>query len=487
MLHTMIAKTPHRNTIRALGLVALAVAVAAQIAAAGEETDQQGIIKPVTRTWIPAKAGEGPGRNLDFGADLRVRYLDTDNVLDLGLGLDQDPMRQFFRIRSRFWLRYNFSPTTSAYLRLNNESRVYLECESCDSELDEIIFENLYVEADQLLGVPLAARLGRQDLFYGAGFLICDGGPLDGTRTSYVNGILLTGSVPLWDFDAFAAWNPEDDQYLPRVNNKYTALIEHDEFVTGLLLRRRVDAQRSFRYSFEPYYVFKEESDSGGTSRIHTIGARIGFPLMMTRVSAEFAYQGGRPAQVILPERSLAQRPDTLITQTISAIGGELKVDLDLDWPMPWRVAGGYIYLSGDDPKTLGKFEAWNPVLSRWPKWSELYIYTLSLEKDVQAMQQSIAYWQNFESSWIGVTMHPEKRLKLEGRYMWLGADESVFYSSRLGGHTRRGDLYIAKLSWNLTNILAGHLLLERFVPGDFYPAEADDATFIRIELSRAF
>jgi hypothetical protein len=208
---------------------------------------------------------------------------------------------------------------------------------------------------------------------------------------------------------------------------------------------------------------------------------------MMTRVSAEFAYQGGRPAQIILPEGSMAQRPDTLITQTISAIGGELKVDLDLDWPVPWRVTGGYIYLSGDDPKTLGKFEAWNPVLSRWPKWSELYIYTLSLEKDVQPMQQTIAFWQNFESSWIGVTMHPEKRLKLEGRYMWLGADESVFYSSRLGGHTRRGDLYIAKLSWNLTNILAGHLLLERFVPGDFYPAKADDATFIRIELSRAF
>jgi hypothetical protein len=465
MLHTMILNMLDSDRLPGIAIAALVIVLATQAAIAGDTTS----------------------RPIDYGAHLRFRYVDTDRVTDLGLGSDPDPVRRFFRIRSRFWLRYSLSPTTSAYVKLNNESRIYLECESCDSEFDEVIFENLYVEANRLLGLPLGARVGRQDLFYGDGFLICDGGPLDGSRTAYVNGLVLSGSIPLWDFDIFAVNNPDRDEYLPRVNNKYRKLIEHDEFVAGLMLRRKVDAERAFPYSFEPYYLFKEESDSEGESRIHTVGARLGFPVMMTRLSGEFAYQGGRPAHVILPEGSLAQRPDTLITQTISAIGGNLTVDLDLDWPMPWKVTGGYIYLSGDDPKTLGKFEAWNPVLSRWPKWSELFIYTLLLEQDIQPMRQGIAHWQNLESPWIGFVMHPDPSIKIEGRYMWLGADESVFYSPRLGGHTRRGDLYIAKLSWDLKDIAGGHLLFERFVPGDFYAVEAGDATFIRLELSRSF
>jgi hypothetical protein len=477
----------YSDILRALAIATLALMLVGQIATAEDSGGDGSVIDPVTETWIPSSSDENPSGQIDYGAHLRVRYVYTDNVLDLGLGSDPDPLRRFFRIRSRLWLRYRFSPTTSAYVRLNNESRAYLECESCDSEFDEIIFENFYIEADRPFGLPLGVRLGRQDLFYGEGFIICDGGPLDGSRTGYVNGVLVSASVPLWDLDAFAVWNRDRDEYLPRINNKYTDLIEHDEFLTGLMLRRRVSGERSFNYSFEPYYVFKEESDTTGTSRIHTAGARVGFPVMMTRISAEFAYQGGTPAQIVIPEMSAVQRPDTMITQTISAFGGKLTALLDLQWPVPWTLTGGYIYLSGDEPKTLGKFEAWNPVLGRWPIWSDLYIYTLFLEKDAQAMQQGIAYWQNFESSWIGFEMRPTPNLKAEGRYMWLGADESVFYNPKLSGHTRRGDLYIGKLSWDFTNILGGHLLVERFVPGDFYLTRASNATFIRLELSRAF
>ena len=193
----MILNMPHSARSWAVAIAVLALVLPTQIAMGGGPGGRQTLPRPLTRTWLPPAAGDTTGRNIDYGGELRVRYVDTDKVTDLGLGTDPDPVRQFFRIRSRFWLRYRFSPTTSAYVRINNESRVYLECESCDSQFDEVIFENLYVEANQLLGLPLGARLGRQDLFYGDGFLVCDGGPLDGSRTAYVNGLVLSGSIPL--------------------------------------------------------------------------------------------------------------------------------------------------------------------------------------------------------------------------------------------------------------------------------------------------
>jgi hypothetical protein len=488
MLHTMNLKCSAASHITgAISLAAFIVLSITSIAPADEGASQHAAIDPLTRTWTIQPYKEGPYPLLDYGGHLRIRYASHKNVTDLGLCSDPDPVREFFRIRSRLWLKYAFSPTTRAYARLANESRIYLTCESCDTYFDEVIFENLYVEFTDLFGLPLGARLGRQDLFYGDGFLICDGGPLDGSRTGYVNGALLSGSIPLWSYDIFTAYNPEMDEYLPRINNRYTRLIEHDEFLVGLLLRRRNEDGGSPRYAFEPYYVFKEESASGRESQIHTIGTRIGFGLLGTRVSMEFAYQGGRPAQIYLPDESLAQRPDTLITQTISALGGNVRMDLGLSRPVPSTISGGFIFLSGDDPKTLGKFEGWNPMLGRWPNWSELYVYTLLMEDDVQPMKQGVAYWQNLKAPFIGIDVIPHNGFRLQARYLWLGADESVFYNHKIGGHTHRGHLYTARLSWVFPRLLDGHLLLERFTPGDFYPVEAEDATFFRLEVSRSF
>jgi hypothetical protein len=452
-------------------------------------------VEPLTKTWIPAESDTAAYPSLGFGAAIRARYVDLSHALSLGDTTDHAPRRRFLRLRSQFWLEYRLSARTRAYMRLNNESRKYFEPDAFESRFDEIIFENLYAEFTGLFGLPVGIRIGRQDLFYGDGFVICDGGALDGSRTTYVNGVLLTSRIPLWSFDTFMAWDPKRDKYLPRINNRYTQLLETDEFLAGLFLRRLASGDVPLRYTFEPYYIYKTESAPDCTATIHTFGARVTFPIYGALVLGEFAYQGGRAPESNVDEESTVQRPRLEGPQSISAFGGWARIQAGINSPVPVRVTGGYIYLSGDDRTTRNKYEGWNPILGRWPLWSELYIYTLVMEKDAHPMRQGIAYWQNMESPYAELEVRPYPTIALTGRYMWLYANEPVFADPKAGFSTKRGDLMSLRGSWTWWRGLAGHVLYERFWPGSFYdalprtlyPEGAKQARFFRVELRKAF
>jgi hypothetical protein len=466
-----------------------------RICIAQDDTGRRAGFEPLTKTWVSQRPGTGNYPEFDFGGSVRLRYVDFENAISLGDTSDPFSHWRFLRLRSRLWFDYRFSPTTRAYLRLNNESRKYFDPEALDSRFDEIIFENLYLEITDLFGLPVGTRIGRQDLFYGDGFVICDGGALDGSRTSYVNALLLSSSIPLWSFDMFVASNPEKDEYLPRINNRYNRLLEIDEFVAGLFLRRRPSDGAPLRYTFEPYYVYKTESAPDSTSRVHTFGACVTFPLYRFKASAEFAYQGGKAPESNLENASIVQRPQIEGPQSISAFGGWARLAMSITSPVPVQVTGGYVYLSGDDRTTRNKYEGWNPVLGRWPLWSELYIYTLLMERDAHPMRQSIAYWQNLDMPYIQVRVQPHRAIDLEGKYLWMYADEAVFADPRADLSTKRGDLISIRAGWRLFKGLGGHVLYEKFRPGSFYdtlpvelyPDGAADAEFFRIELHGSF
>ncbi len=439
--------------------------------------------KPVTRTWDMRKPLL-PKNSMAIGGDIRIRYERIDKAFDLGL--NREPLRDFFRIRPTFWFSYGISQNTQVYVRLRSESRIYIsDCPKCKSQLDEIIFDNLYIETRKLAGLPIYARIGRQDLFYGKGLLICDGGPLDGSRTAYVNGILVSSRIPLWDFDFFTLYNPRSDQFLPRINNKYTKMIENDELIVGIFLRRVGEQRREAATELEPYWIYKQESGNGKVSTVSTIGARLGFSSKRsTSLGFELAYQFGNPVDIILPEETKIAPPETTMVSYISAFALTADIAQSFKRPIPWSLRVGYINLSGDDRKTAGKFEGWNPVLARWPRWSELLILTSILERDIQPMGNGVAYWQNLRSPLVGITISPHELIRFDANYMWLDAASSIFFEPQIGGHRHRGELITALLTLQTKRAINAHILLERFHPGDFYPSGATSATFFRVEVS---
>jgi hypothetical protein len=441
---------------------------------------------PLTKTWAfdidPDREVPGFG----FEGSLRIRYVDFENVL--ALGDEPDPRRRFFRIRTKLGGEWWVSTGWRLFARINNESRSYLKCETCESKFDEVIVENLFFEFTNQEGNPLGLRLGRQDLFYGDGFVICDGTPLDGSRTSYVNGILLTTAIPGWSFDLFAAWNREKEEWLPRTNNQYRALLEYDEFVGGLYVRGFNPDETPKSYTIDYYYVFKQEETSERFATINTFGSRFSGALGRVRIAGEVAYQGGKAPE----SKFVAASPELAGPQSIAAFGGQVTAALHPSARLPLDLLGGYVHLTGDNPFTRNKFEGWNPVMGRWPKWSELYIYTLTMEARVQPMGQGVAFWRNFRAPHIGMVIAPLPEITLEARHMWMRADRSIPFDPEVAPQAEperpkdRGSLLVLKLAWTprVTLPITGHILYERFDPGAYYGPGAQTASFFRLELS---
>jgi hypothetical protein len=142
----------------------------------------------------------------------------------------------------------------------------------------------------------------------------------------------------------------------------------------------------------------------------------------------------------------------------------------------------GWVGLSGDDPATGAK-EGWDPLFSRWPKWSELYVYSLVPEAGV-------ATWSNLRLFEATVQGRPHARLGLRGSLSWLRAFHPAGQGSAYGSGSGpvfapgagRGRLAELRADLDLAEGWQGHILYERLDPGTFYAGQ-DSGRFFRVEL----
>jgi hypothetical protein len=160
-------------------------------------------------------------------------------------------------------------------------------------------------------------------------------------------------------------------------------------------------------------------------------------------------------------------------------------LDIESRWeanrvlPFLRQVAGGLVFLSGDDPGS-GGWEGWVPPFSRWPAWSESYIFTLAADNDGR-----LAEWTNFVSLYGRLELELTERLDLSLGVQRLLAPQasSGTWDMAQGGGRVRGNLWVFRLGFMFSDHLAGHLLYEGFSPGDYYLGEADGYSFLRLEL----
>lgn len=409
---------------------------------------------------VPAAADS----RLELGFEERVRSENWDDVTDFD-GRVADARHQL-RFRTRLWGKLDLGSRLEAMLGLNNESRRIFTPDQ-PMKLDEIIFETFYV--DYRFGERLRARLGRQDIRRGDGFLILDGGPLDGSRTMYVNALAVTWSPGASRLELVGISDPSRDRYLPVINSQDRFLIETDEHALGLYFT----AGGIPATGLEGYYFHKWETGDNrkpsspayqADRRLHTLGARA------TRefgcgwsAHAEAAGQAGR------------QGADT----ELLAWGAQATLRKSLAVTARPTLAVGCIGLSGDDPATA-KVEGWDPLFSRWPKWSEAYIYT-------QITEKGPAYWTNWSALRAEVTGSPAGWLDLRATYYRMGAfhpwpGDSALYAA---GKTR-GDLFEARADVKVGKAWRGHVMGEWITPGGFY-ASRDGAWWLRCEVTYTF
>jgi hypothetical protein len=239
--------------------------------------------------------------------------------------------------------------------------------------------------------------------------------------------------------------------------------VEQPEEGIGVYFKGKIGDIDLHLYYIKKNIYLDEGNPIADESGIDTLGTRIVLPLAeVFDITFEGALQSGWMA-----ERDRA------------AIGGYFHLDYRTGKSIPLlsTITIGGIYLSGDD-QTTDEYEAWDPLFSRWPKWSESYIYTLIKESRV-------AYWSNLTSLYTTLKFKIIEDADLIMSYHHLGAAQADLREISFpgGNGTVRGDLLISKLIVKITDYLTGHILWEGFKPGDFYSDDFNGYNWFRFEL----
>jgi hypothetical protein len=435
---------------------------------------------------------------IKYGGAERMRYEYWGNWLDMdNCQLDT---RSFFRFKTSLWGQMDVDQDFTLYAKLTNEFKAYTYFGGATSsapdktadkkgyrfDINEVVFDNLYADMKGFMGLPVDLRLGRQDFLgtYGEGFLIMDGTPQDGSRTFYFNAAKATWHMDdTRDLDFIYINNPRDEEVLPVINrlmvpsaatprlDKAPQLLNTTDEEAGVLYFK--DKSMKDKY-LEAYYIYKTEAAEGGgtgyqsqSGDLNTIGAftKCNFSPFTIRKQAavQFGDYGGN---------------DRI------AYGGYGFLDRDFkDAKFSPRLSAGILYLSGDK-KSSDRNEGWDPLFSRWPWMSELYVLTMAGETGV------LGYWTNMQIYRLELALNTTKKTKLSLNCNYLRANAQVAATSvgaRFSGTSKeRGWLPQIRFDYKISDNITTCLLGEYLQPGDFY-TDNDPATFLRTEVQIKF
>jgi hypothetical protein len=463
-------------------------------------TDVESSKKAAEQAKPVVEQPSGIASTTSVGGDIRWRGEMFDNVWDFN---DDDPSElddswEYNRIRTRVWLDAKPIENVAGYVRLTNEYKpgdVDYESFSNASSVNDtkdIAIDNAYIEVSNILDQNLRLRLGRQDIVFGEGFVFLDGTPYDGSETIAFDAIRLTYTLE----DS----GTSIDLVQAKTSEGVGPALADDEEVSALYITGDWIKGENFSMKFEPYVLYRNRNYVG-TYRVppDTLAVESTQPKLWTampglRVSgkiydnftyaAELAYQFGELEDY--------------------GPGGE---DVDRDawggyaWGMytfaetEWEpsIKAGFTYLSGDEKTSAGvdtgDFEGWDSFYAEWPKFSELYIYSVwDPMPQAAGVDPDMGAYTNMYMPEVKVTVNPTEKLRLSLRCLYYWAVEDDLAGD--GDTFKRGDgrglnpQLMAEYQFN--KFLSGYLLGDYFEPGDFYDEE-DAAYFLRAEMMLKF
>jgi hypothetical protein len=407
---------------------------------------------------VPASAEDKPAPRLKLIFVERFRFEAWDNAANLDDAAGDN--FGYTRNRTTLGLRWLAAKNIEILGKVTNEFRVYLAPKDRAFNWHELFFDNLTVKWAIPGRLPFTITAGRQDINLGEGFVIADGTPGDGSRSYYFNALRVDADLRKdHKLTFFVHAQETSDRYLPVINERPQALAEQPEralalYYTGSFGKTKLDAYaiRKTTGETEPWPV---------AERIDTFGLRGQAPLASRlSLTAEGALQTGAHGD--------AGR---------SAFGGIVHLDYDITGALPLlkTVVFGGIFLSGDRPGTE-KIEGWDPIFSRWPKWNESYIYTLTRES-----RQS--YWSNLTSLYASLALDFGSRSDGSLMFQRMGAVEAQPGVFPGGTGLGRGTLLKSRLNYKISKFLTGRVIWEHFLPGSFYFPGAASYNWLQFEM----
>lgn len=417
--------------------------------------------------------------NLKGGTYARIRHEYYQNYKDM----DNDNLdnRNYFRFKFSLWGQADFSKEISLFARLTDEFRAWTYYpptvqlrgkKGYRFDINETVFDNLYLNIKNFLKYPVDLCLGRQDLtgLYGEGFLFADGTPGDGGRTYYFNAAKASWRVNDKNTVDFLYINdPRDDLWLPVINeDKAPYALNTTAEQAGVLYWKNKESVKNL--NLEGYYVYKREGEDSGTGYqtkkgiINTFGSFAKYNMNPYVLRGQLALQFGEYG-----------------TKERRGLGGYTYVDRtfkDVKWSPLATV--GYIYLSGSK-RSDTRNSNFDPLFNRTPWISEIYAVNIGQETGISA------YWTNLSVWRSSLALTTSKNSKVTLGYSFLKALAQVAPSSVFSGTGRsRGQLLQGRLDYTINKYANAYFLAEYLIPGNFYK-DRDPAMFLRTELQLKF
>lgn len=414
----------------------------------------------------------GSSESLKFSFSERFRIETWDNATTLSK--DAKAGSSYARMKTNLMLQWMPAESMEFGVRLAHEFRSYMAPTTNVFHMNEVFFDLLYYKQKTSGLFEGVLTLGRQNISMGEGFLVMEGTPLDGSRSMYFNAAKFdwkaAGSSTI---SLFGLYQPKADKFLTLNGNDIDAssqgngtykLIEQDETGAGVYYEGKFTDLNLQSYYIRKDYINPDTKLNQVKGEVNTFGSRISAsvskPITFT---AEGAYQFGKRG-----------------SNNRSAYGMYGYVDYNF-FPeqsfLPKTFTAGMVWLSGDNAAT-SDVEGWDPVFSRWPKWSDLLVYTIQKE------YSSFARWSNIATFYGSLKFAFTPQVNFAVTYQHILAPQYGKASENFisGTGKTRGDLVIGRLGYDISEHVSGHLLWEHFVPGDYYYSGANASNWARIE-----
>jgi hypothetical protein len=448
-----------------------------------EETEKEKSPADKLEDWI--KKTKNPVPWFSWGADMRVREEILENVFPLDQDLHTHE-NNWIRYRPRVWFTVRPMKDFELNVRAIWEPRsIFMNIPARNPpgsmtkygwDPDYAVFDLLNFKWSKVFGLPMTITAGRQEIALGDRWLVFDGTPLDGSRSLYLDAIRLTYDLAQIRTKAdlmYISQSAQVTDWFPHLSQTGKEVTDQREQGAILYLTNNSLAKTQL----DGYFIYKHDQHqelwnpatkrdvrTGDDADSYTFGVRQASDLTdHWKLRDEFAGQfGDKNGQDICAFATL----NRLAYFFNDKYSNELHMD--------------YEFVSGDDPSTKGTNEAFDMLWGRWPRWSELYIYTY-------AMDGGVAANNNLHRLAWGWQMSPMQNMQLSLDYHLLFADENTYGGIKPGFSQSgkfRGQLLTWWLRYKFSEHLSSHVMAEVFGPGDYYtPQKNSTAAWVRWEL----
>jgi hypothetical protein len=347
--------------------------------------------------------------------------------------------------------------------------------------------ELAYVTLKNFIYSPLTVSVGRQNLWFGKGFIV---GQNQRVNSAFNYGVVNTPSplsAPEYSalnaFDSVKAVLDFDPWTLTGIYSKiWGNSIQADDGVDlwGANVGYKFDA---YKGEAEGYWFFKRDmqvkqwANIEGANNIHTLGLRGSFdPIDIVTVYAEFAGQFG----------SYMDSP--LQTNSRSRVAGALDVGVDVryftdKWAWKPKLGFEYIWYSGNGPEDAGngtriagsgQYHGWDPMFrgksdSLIREYIGRYYFSGTYPFDTGRYYNSAdASFQNQHQIIFKGSLQPMDSLRLNGNLNMFWNQEAYLASiGKSKGYI--GTELDLGATWDYTEDVSFNLVAGWFVPGEVY------------------